>query len=454
MRFQAFDAAIDGQADALLAQLTALCRIPSVSAENGPAMAEAAAAVLTLCQETGLAAEVVPQPAGPPLIIAKAGQGPRCLMIYNHYDVQPPDPLDEWTSPPFEPAIRDGKLFARGVSDNKGDLLARLTAIRVYQEMVGPLPLRLLYVIEGEEEVGSMHLFRYAKEQGDALAEADGCLWEFGQKDTTDRPGVNLGVKGILSVELRVRTAASDAHSGNGGLFPNAAWRLVEALSTLRDPAGRVTIDGLLDHVRPPRPAELALLERIPFDAETIQRSYGLNNGFLAGLTGQEALRRLLLEPTCTINGMLAGYTGPGAKTVIPAQAMAKLDIRLVPDLTPKLALKLLREHLARRGFDAIEVIAGKDGLIPSRTDPDAAIARAVVSALRESGSLEPVVYPSSAGSGPMHELCGANGIPVASTGVAWHNSRAHAPDESIRVADFLEGIRVIGRLLDEFARA
>ncbi len=452
MDFRTYDHYVEQNATGLLSRLASLCRIPSVSAERGPAMAEAAGFVLDLCREAGLAVKIVPQPAGPPLLIAQGGSGPRCLMIYNHYDVQPADPLELWHTPPFEPTVRDGKLYARGAADNKADLVARLSAIQIFQETIGPLPLRLLYVIEGEEETGSQHLFRFAAENGALLSQADGCLWEFGSKDEADRPVISLGVKGILAVELHARTASSDAHSGNGGIFPNAAWRLVEALHTLRSPDGQVLIDGLQDHVRPPTPAQLALLAELPLDAEAVQRTYGLRSGFLGGLKGVDALRRWLLEPTVTINGIWGGYTGPGGKTVIPAQAAAKLDLRLVPDLTPDLALQLLCEHLRRRGFDDIEVVDQQDGLLPARTDPEAVIAQAVTRAIRSVSARPPVVFPSSPGSGPMHELCGIHGVPVASAGSGWANSFIHAPNESVRVADYLEAIRVMGRLLATFA--
>ncbi len=454
MNWQQFDAFVDQHASAMLNDLMALCRIPSVSAENGPAMEEARQKVLALCQAAGLVTEVAPQKNGPAVVIGRGGAGRRQLMIYNHYDVQPPDPLAEWTSPPFEPTLRDGKLFARGAADNKGDLVSRLWAIRAYQEVNGPLPLRLLYIIEGEEEVGSLHLASFAAERADLLQGVDGCLWEFGYKDSQGRPVVHLGVKGILSVELRVRTADTDAHSGNGGILPNAAWRLVEALNTLRTADGQVLIDGLMDYVRPPSPSERALLAELPWDGEEMRRTYGLKRDFLGGLSGPAALHRLLFEPTVTINGLLSGYTGPGSKTVIPAQAMAKLDIRLVPDLTPSLALRLLRDHLSRRGFDDVEIVDLQDGLVPARTSPDALIARAVVDALQEVHGLPPLVYPTSAGSGPMYELCQAYGIEVASAGAGWYGGRAHAPDESIRVADFVDSVKFVGRLLQRFAAA
>jgi acetylornithine deacetylase/succinyl-diaminopimelate desuccinylase-like protein len=193
------------------------------------------------------------------------------------------------------------------------------------------------------------------------------------------------------------------------------------------------------------------MLAQIPFDADAIQRSMGIRS-FLGGLTGVAALRRLIFEPTCTINGIWGGYTGPGSKTVIPCQAAAKLDFRLVPDLTPAIAFHLLREHLARRGFDDVEVVDGEDGLMPTRTDLNASIVRAAISALTQVHDMAPVVYPSMAGSGPMYQLCQAYGIPAVSIGIGWTESRVHAPNESIRVADFIEGIKVMGRLYRMFA--
>lgn len=453
MDFQVFDACVETHAAEFLGQLEALCRIPSISAQNGPAMQQAAEAVAALCKAAGLAVTSYPHPkGGPPLLLAEGGSGARTLMIYNHYDVQPADPLEQWETPPFEPTVRDGKLYARGVADNKGDLVSRLLAIKLYQETVGPLPVRILYVIEGEEETGSSHLFSFSAAQRDLLSQADGCLWEYGEKDDAGRPKVSLGVKGVLEVELRVRTASSDAHSANGGIFPNAAWRLLEALQTLRSPDGRVLIDGLADHIEPPNTAQLEMLAQLPYDSAAIAATYGLREGFLGGLTGTAALHRLLFEPTATINGIWSGYTGPGGKTVIPSKATAKVDFRLVPALTPRLTKRLLVQHLQRRGFHDVEVVEIEDGLLPARTKPESAIAQAVIQAVAATSDIAPLVFPSSAGSGPVAELCGIHGIPVASTGVAWSRSFVHAPNESIQIADFLRGIRLMGRLLSIFA--
>jgi len=452
MDFQRFDVYVEAHAAEYLARLTGLVRIPSIAAEGGPTMADAAAAVEALCAWAGVPAGQVPTAGGPPIILGRAGDGPRSLLIYNHYDVQPPDPLDAWATSPFEPQVRDGVLYGRGVADNKGNLVARLAAARAYRETLGPLPLRLLFVLEGEEEVGSPHLASFAETHADLLRGMDGCIWESGYKDEADRQTISLGLKGVLSLELYVHTAASDAHSGNGGLYPNAAWRLVEALSTLRTPDGQVTVDGFMERVRPPTDAEMAMLARIPFDVAAIQRALGMR-GFLGDLTGATALRRLIFEPTCTINGILGGYTGPGSKTVIPARAMAKLDLRLVPDQTPAHALEAVRDHLARRGFTDVTVLESEGGLMPARSDPGAAIVRAAVAALTDVHGAAPIVFPSAAGSGPMYQLCQAYGIPAVSCGVGWANSRTHAPDESIRVADFVEGIKAMGRIYGRFAR-
>ncbi len=449
--FSQFDAYVEAHASDFVARLQALCRIRSVAAEGGPAMHEAAELVARLSHQAGLDVAQVSVQGAPPVVLAQGGAGSRGLMIYNHYDVQPPDPLDEWRVPPFEAAIVDGVLYARGVADNKSNVVARLAAVEAYRATVGELPVRLACVFEGEEEVGSLHLAQFAADHAALLRTLDGCVWEAGYKDEAERPVIMLGLKGVVSLLVRVRVMNADAHSGNGGLYPNAAWRLIEALSTLRQPDGRVTIDGLWDHIQPPSAAEEDALRTIPFEAEAIQRHLGIA-GFLGALAGEAALRRLMFEPTCTINGIWGGYTGPGSKTVIPAQANAKLDIRLTPNLTPALVLDLVADHLARRGFTDVAVTEEEEGLMPARTDPTAPIVQAAIAALADVHGQPPVVQPTSAGSGPMYQLCQAYDIPAVSLGVGWAHSNAHAPNESMRLSDFVEGIKVIGRLIDRFA--
>ena len=446
--FAAFDAHVRARQQEYLAELAALVRLPTVSAQQ-TAIEETARAVLDRATRAGFAATAERVPGGPPTIVGEQGAGERTLLVYDHYDVQPPDPLAEWTTPPFEPTVRDGFLFGRGTSDNKGNLMARLQAIESYKATVGPLPLRVRILFEGEEEIGSEHLHEFARTHADQL-QADGCIWEAGYKDAAGRPTVSLGLKGICYVTLTVRGTKLDAHSSVGGIVPNAAWRLTWALASLKNERGEITVDGLLERVRQPSAADLAVLERLPWDEADFRKIYGIEE-FVGGLTGMALKQRYFLEPTCTICGLTSGYQGAGSKTVLPAVASAKVDFRLVPDLTPELVRDLLRAHLDRRGFTDIE-LTPHHGERPSRWPADSAVATAAVAANRAAYGTEPVVYPLMAGSGPMAQVCDQLGIPAVGFGCGHAGSANHAPNESIAITDYIDHIRAFGRFLHAFA--
>src|SRR5205807_4408266 len=338
---------------------------------QGIGIDETAAIVLDRARARGgLAADALRVSSGPPTIVGQAGTGARTLLVYDHYDVQPPEPLEEWSTPPFEPTERDGFLFGRGVSDNKGNLMARLQAIEAYRATLGELPLRVRVLYEGEEEIGSEHLAEFVERNAERLR-ADGCVWEAGYKDAAGRPTVSLGLKGIAYFELRVRGAKQDAHSSVATIIPNAAWRLVWALATLKNDRDEIVIDGLMEAVRKPTADELRMLEALPYDEEGTRRIHDVPR-FIRGLTGTPLKLKHFFEPTCTICGLTSGYAGPGSKTVLPAVASAKLDFRLVPDLDPDLVARLLRAHLDKRGFRDVEVTP-MHGERPSRgpADPD-----------------------------------------------------------------------------------
>jgi len=445
---KSFEDYIEAHKDRFLSELRAFCAQPSIAAQ-GVGVEEMAALVRERLERLGAEVQLLPVNDGPPIVFGEIGEGKRTLLIYNHYDVQPPDPLEEWESPPFEPTVREGKLFARGVSDNKGDLMARIQAIEAYQATFGKLPLKIKFVVEGEEEVGSPHLADFAAAHVDLL-QADGCLWEGGGRDEADRPVLTLGLKGIQYLELRAKGAKADLHSSMATLVPNPAWRLVWALATLKDEEDNITIDGYMDHVVQPTEEELEMLRAIPFEEEKMRERFGIPE-FIRGLTGVEALKRHLYEPTCTICGFRAGYIGEGTKTVLPSQAMVKLDLRLVPNLTPELALKLLREHLDRRGFTDIEIVpyAGEH---PAKSPADASIVQAAKEAVEAVYGQPPVIYPLMAGSGPMYPLSQALGIPAVTMGVGYPGTNVHAPNENIRLDDYWAGIRFIGELIRRFA--
>ena len=446
--FDRFDRLVRERGTALVAELKELVRQPTVSAQK-VGVAETAEIVLARTRRAGIDATAERVEGGPPTIVGEAGSGHRTLLVYDHYDVQPTDPLDEWETPPFEPTERDGFLYGRGVSDNKGNLMARLQAIELYREAVGELPLRVRVLYEGEEEIGSEHLGAFVERYADRLR-ADGCIWEAGYKDAAGRPTISLGLKGIAYFDLRVRGTAKDAHSSLGTILPNAAWRLVWALATLKNERDEIVIDGLMDRVRKPDAADLALLEALPFDEPSTARIHGVRS-FVRGLSGTPLKVKHFLEPTCTICGLTSGYAGAGSKTVLPAVASAKVDFRLVPDLTPKLVHELLRAHLDKRGYRDVEIVP-QHGELPSRWPADTEVARASVAACRDAYGAEPVVYPLMAGSGPMAQVCDVLGIPVVGFGSGNAGSANHAPNENIAIADYLDHIRAFGRFLHVFA--
>ncbi len=435
--------------DETVDRLKSFCRQPSIAAQ-GEGMAEMAALVRDALTEVGAQAEIIPTEGYPVVLGRLEGEGEKTLMFYNHYDVQPPDPLDLWDSPPFEPTVRDGHLYARGVADNKGNLVARLAAVEAWLAVRGRLPLNILFVVEGEEEIGSPNLGRFAERNREKLR-ADGCIWESGYKDTKGRLRVLLGVKGILAVELRAQGASRDLHSANAAIIESPVWRLVWALNSLKGPDERIRIPGFYDDVRPPDERDRAMLAAWDYDEEGVLTEYNLDR-FLLDLRGEALKEKLLFQPTCNICGFHSGYGGPGLKTVLPAEARAKLDFRLVPDQNPHDILEKLRAHLDAQGFGDIEIVA-ESPEFPARTDPDDPLVDAVVGSARRIYGTEPVVLPLMAATGPMYELCQRWNLPAAGAGVGWFGSRGHAPNENIRLEDLRQGIEHIAALMESFAQ-
>jgi acetylornithine deacetylase/succinyl-diaminopimelate desuccinylase-like protein len=442
---------IEAHGERSLSLLERLCRQPSVSAQ-GLGLDEMAELVAIVMREYGLAAELLPTAGGPPLVYAEiAGRSEHTLLFYNHYDVQPVDPLHEWTSPPFEPTRRDGKLFARGVSDNKGDLAVRLEAIAALREVNGELPLSIKFVVDGEEESGSRAFPAAVRTYRDRLA-ADVCISEGSGLGVDRTPVLVLGVKGMLYVELSASVAKVDAHSAYAAVVPNPSWRLVGALATLKHPDGRVALEGFYDRVRPFGPQERAALEAMPDQTKELRRALGLE-AFLDDLTGYPWRERLYGAPTCNICGLEAGYTGPGLKTVLPAKARAKVDFRLVPDQTPQEVLAQLRAHLDRHGFDdvAIEPIAAHER--PTRTPIDDPWVQTAAAAAEEFYDRRPMIIPNAAGTAPMDVLMDevTGSLFFAPGGAGYEGSRIHAPDEHIRISDLTDAIKVTALLLTRF---
>jgi acetylornithine deacetylase/succinyl-diaminopimelate desuccinylase-like protein len=447
--FADVDRHIQQHLDGWLAELGELCAVPSVSARH-EGIEDCAELVAVLLRRRGFDARMEPS-AGHPIVLAHAGgtNADRTMLLYNHYDVQPPEPLELWQSPPFQAEVRDGRLYARGAKDDKGELVARLAAIDALRA-AGGLPCGVTWLVEGEEEVGSTSLPDFVRDHADELG-CHGAIWEEGGIDEEGRPIVTLGARGLLYVELRVRALSRDGHSGGANLLPNAAWRLLWALATLKGRDERVLVPGFYEHVRPISARQRQLLEVLPSREETYRTSFGLER-LLLDRTGAE-FNAAPFEPTCNVAGLTSGYQGPGSKTIVPAVASAKIDFRLVPDQDPHDVCQKLRRHLDAGGFPDVEIdVLGPER--PGMVDPDEPLVRSCAETAEEVYGQPALIVPLGGGTTPMY-LFTERGVPVVAPGVGYGATNlAHSPNENVRLVDLQNAARHIARLLVRFARA
>jgi len=441
---------IDSHQQNFIRNLVRLVKQPSVSARN-EGIQECAKMVEEIMKKVGFSTKFIQEKKENPVIYGelKAKKSKKTLLFYNHYDVQPPEPLEEWVCDPFSAEIREGKIYGRGVSDNKGNIISRLKAVQAFLETTGEVPINIKFVIEGEEEIGSPNLPPIIKKYKD-LFSADAAIWEFGGTDRHGRPTIYLGLKGVLSVELEARGASRDVHSANAPLIPNPAWRITWALNALKNEREEILIEGFYDDVETPSKEEIECLKEIPFEEEEEKKELELRE-FLHNASGLDALKALLYKPTCTINGFLSGYTGTGSKTVLPNKATVKLDFRLVPRQMPEIILKKLVKHLKSRGFGDIEVI-DHGSTEPVKTPITDKFVQTVVKTAEKVYNKRAVVYPTSAGSGPMHLFRNWLGYPIVSVGCAHAESRGHAPNENITVDGFVQGTKFMAAIIQDFA--
>ena len=450
MTFTRFDRYVERHARTFTERLQALCRMPSVAA-RGTGMRSMSEAVEQMMQRVGAGTRIFKMGSGFPIVFGEFGAGSRCFIVYGHYDVQPIGQLAEWSSGPFAASVVDGKLYARGASNSKGDLVARLAAIEAYQKTFGKLPVCLRYLVEGEDGLGSPSLYRFTAEHADLLR-ADGCIWDDGYKDNQDRLVISLGFKGIAFLELRAYGARTDLHSKWGGIVPNPAWRLVQALATIRSPKGVITIDGLSSHIAPISPEDAQILKTVELDEVGLRREFRIG-AWSRGMTGRTLVKELIFGPTCTICGIHTGHTEAGAKTVLPGMAVARLDFRIVPDLTPELVVQLLRAHLDERGFQDIEIIEIASAPF-AKSSTKSLVARAAIESAPDVYGAQSIIYPLDPASGPVNAICGIHTPPmsVVSFGISYEGSNPHGPNEHIRLDDFVQGIKYFGRVIHRLA--
>lgn len=449
-KFAKIDRNIDDNLYHWVDELSQLCKFESVSARNLQ-LPETAAFVGNLMKKRGFDVKIIPTKGAPVVYAEKRGITDRTLLFYNHYDVQPPEPVELWDSNPFVLVNKDGKLFARGVSDDKGQIISRLAAIDALLQENDQLPCNIKFVIEGEEEVSSKNLKPFVEGNKDLLR-SDACVWEFGTVNDFDQPILYLGLRGICYVELSVTTANQDVHSGLGGsIFPNAAWRLVWALNSLKDEDENILIHNFYNDVLPASDYDVELFKLLPDVGDIYKKRYEIKH-FTKGL--KEGLDLNLAEaylPTCTICGLTSGYQGDGSKTILPAKASAKIDFRLVPNQTPEKVLHLLREHLDKMGFDDIQ-IKFLGGEAPARTSPDDPFVKLVADSATPVYGLPMLLVPMIGGSGPNHLFIENLNVPIVTAGVSYPESQNHAPNENIRIKDFIKGTKHMARIIKNFS--
>lgn len=440
---------IDAHREAYVARLMEYVRHPSISAHD-VGIREVAALLVDHLQGLGMTAEAVPT-SGHPMVLGHRNDAPGkpTVLLYGHYDVQPPDPLELWESPPFEPTIRNGRIYARGIGDNKGQHFAQLLAIEAHLAVHGTLPCNVIVLLEGEEEIGSPRIGEFVAAHADRL-KADVVVTADGPLHPSGHPIVTLGVRGMISLELRVRTGRTDAHSGNhGGTMPNAIWTLVQLLATMKDTDGRITIDGLTDPILAPTPQEQAAMDALPVDVGSYLAEMGLSG--LDGPADRGFHERLMFHPTLTINGLHGGYGGPGTKTVLPCEAHAKIDIRLVEAMTPEQAFACVEAHVAGHAPEVEVVRLGS--MLPSRTPMASPYTDIVMGAVEAARGVTPYLYPCVGGSLPDYVFTKTLGLPAFVTPYANADEANHAPNENLEIELFHAGIRTGAALLDRLGR-
>jgi acetylornithine deacetylase/succinyl-diaminopimelate desuccinylase-like protein len=438
-------------------ELFEFLRIPSVSArsEHDADTRRTAEWLADQMRAAGLTVEVLDTPKHP-VVLGEwrgAGKDAPTILTYGHYDVQPPEPLDEWTSPPFEPVVRDGRIYARGSADDKGQILMHVKALEAHLRTSGKLPVNVIVLAEGEEEIGSPNLLPFVERWKDRLA-CDAVVISDSAMFDEGIPSLLFSLRGLAYFEIHVEASRTDLHSGSyGGAAPNPAMQLARMLATMHDAKGRIAVDGFYDDVVEWDKATRDAIRGLPFKEEDFRKS--IEAPGLDGEAGYSVLERLWIRPTCEVNGLLSGYTGEGAKTVLPARAMAKVSFRLVPDQDPARVAKLLRAHLDKVTPKTVKVrVVELHGGRPWRADPKGPLFDAAGRALEAEFGKAPVLT-GEGGSipivGDFERILGARALLV---GFALPGANAHAPDEWLSVENFEKGTVALARLYEELAEA
>ena len=439
----------------ILAELFEFLRIPSVSAksENDADVARAAEWLRNSLEEAGLKG-TIHETGGHPVVIGewRGAPGAPTVLVYGHYDVQPAEPLELWTSPPFEPTVRNGNIYARGSVDDKGQLFLHVKALEAHLKTRGKLPVNVVLIAEGEEEVGSDNLEQFVIANKDLLA-AEAVVISDSAMFAPGQPSILSSLRGLAYFEINVQGPSVDLHSGAyGGAVVNPATALAHIVSTLHDENWHVAIDGFYDSVRewPGRIREE--MKQLPFNESNYLKETGASE--LGGEARYTTLERLWTRPTCEVNGLLSGYTGEGAKTVLPSKAMAKVSCRLVPDQTPNEIVKLMQAHVDKVAPKGVKVtVTYLHGGRPWRAELKGPLFDAARRALATAFEKEPVIVGEGGSIPVVGDFEKVLGAPVLLVGFGLPGENAHAPDEWMSEENFRIGMRAMAVLWDEYGK-
>ena len=448
---------VEQHQDRLLEELKQFLRIPSVSTlpEHAGDVKRAAQFVADSLRAVGMEhVEIIPT-AGHPLVYGDwlHASGKPAVLCYGHYDVQPPDPLEEWISPPFEPTVRNGNLYARGSADDKGQVYSQIKAMEALRAVNGTLPVNIRFLIEGEEEVGGESIAKYVAENP-AKLKADVALVSDTELYAEGIPTLCVGLRGLIYTEIEARGAARDLHSGMyGGAAPNAVFALIELLSKMKDASGHINIPGMYDDVRPPSPAEKHSWSILPFDEKEFLKNE-VGSSTLTGEPGFTVLERTWARPTLEVHGIAGGFTAPGAKTVIPAKATAKVSMRMVPDQNPDKILesykKFVQEHTPKGVEMQVRVLSSGPAISVNPDHPAIATAAKAFSDIlgRET------VFIRSGGSIPIvGDFATHLGIPTILMGFGLPDDGLHSPNEKYKLSNYYAGIMTIAHFLEQYGK-
>ena len=446
---------LDQHADRFLEELKEFLRIPTVSAdpECKPHLVRGAEFVHKQLADLGMKAEIVPT-AGHPIVYAEwlGAPGAPTVMVYGHYDVQPPDPLDLWTTPPFEPTVRNGCLYARGATDDKGQVFTHIKSAEAWLKTVGKLPVNLKYVIEGEEEVGSRNLEDFLAARKDSL-NCDVAVVSDTSQYAPNQPAITYGLRGILAVEVTVTGPKKDLHSGVfGGAVMNPATGLARMIASLHDDHGRVRIPGFYDAVQPLSDAERQQFRDLNFDEAAFQAELGITEVF--GEAGCSTLERRWTRPTCEVNGLVSGYTGVGPKTIVPSKATVKITCRLVPSQDPHQLTEALHQYLKAQCPSSLSFeFTSYHGCPAFVFDPTSPYIEAAAEAIREAWGVQQVRLIREGGSIPVVQTFkDVLGVDTLLLGWGQNTDNLHSPNEHFSVADFHRGTKASASLWAKLA--